>query len=168
VRSKTRSHNRSSPMPPKTIKRRPAPGQKCCPHCNEWFNVRGFVMHERACRSLQELDAPPPTICVEGGTWPEPGENGTSHVQNLGRWWPNFDFRTQMIARSPRILTQKDWGNLLRWVRALVSQSVDIINESTYLKINRIECTDSQCRWYYNRISSSQQEGCSYPQSRGI
>jgi len=65
-------------MPPKAIKRRPAYGEKRCSYCQKVFNVKGFGMHEKACRSRQELEEPAPAIDIESDMNPELEENGTS------------------------------------------------------------------------------------------
>jgi len=74
----------SSVMPPQPsvkLKQRPADGEKTCPYCDRVFNVRGFGRHEQACRRIHQEEEPAPGIIdTEGGTYPEPGENGMPHV----------------------------------------------------------------------------------------
>ena len=51
------------------LPKRPALGVKLCPCCGKQFNVRGYGMHQKACK---EPDGPIPIID------PEPGKDGTS------------------------------------------------------------------------------------------
>ena len=56
------------------LPKRPALGVKLCPHCGKQFNVRGYGMHQKACK---EPDGPIPVIDADSID-PEPGKDGTS------------------------------------------------------------------------------------------
>lgn len=90
------SHPVSRLMPPRVLKRRPAYGEKCCPHCGKTFNVRGYGRHEQACRRHHELsEIPIPAVYVDGinsgkntdDTDPEQSKGGTLHM-NMGHKLP--------------------------------------------------------------------------------
>ena len=71
-------------MPPGTkLKRRPAYGEKRCPHCDRVFNVRGYGRHEKACRRTREERVEPTLRAIDilGSAYPELGlGNGMSRM----------------------------------------------------------------------------------------
>ena len=100
------------------LPKRPALGVKICPRCGKQFNVRGYGMHQKACK---ELDGPAPTIDA-GSVDPELSEDGAScktYFTNFPTIIPLLQVTQYRWSRSLGIPIQrmaKDRGNPVKRV----------------------------------------------------
>lgn len=151
-------------MPPLLAKRRPALGEKVCPHCDRAFNVRGYGRHELACRARHESQQPIPiAFDPEGDVGPECSKNGTSPVDLVLRW-SDFVPKPQTTILGPvRLMISpsgslKDREDLLKQIQT-VRVDYRIISRSTHLVVNRVGPAGPKCWGHYCRTPSLQRQG---------